>query len=217
MQVVYLKGSFRYVGGPTVGGGSGTGAAEGVPNMSREQCNGTWTPYNTVNYTLNPLGTCYPNAPKASAPAAQQAPANITVSVPTNVNTQVSPQISPNLIQQQQPTNSPVGAATSSTPQQTIPNNTTDAAYERFMEQLALRDQAIADLMGQQQPQQGPTSSGIITVPMSSPDEGDDTGSSVTIAPTNSQTYMKYGLIAALAIAAAIAYSSRNKSGKGKK
>ncbi len=54
------------------------------------------------------LGNCTIVTADTSAPAA-----NINVSVPTT--TTVSPQVSPNLIQQQQPTNSPVGATTSQT------------------------------------------------------------------------------------------------------
>lgn len=89
------------------------GIAYGISQKSCSAMGGQWQNANPNVPTFNPVGNCYYPDPVAAPPPAQQAP--VTVYVPTNVNTQVSPQISPNLIQQQQPTNSPVGASTAQT------------------------------------------------------------------------------------------------------
>lgn len=62
-------------------------------------------PYQHLSNPGEPVrfGCNFPPAGSRQAPA----PANISVNVPTN--TQVSPLISPQFIQQQQPTNSPIG------------------------------------------------------------------------------------------------------------
>ncbi len=190
---------------------TGLGEVTRTRNLTRAICenqfHGSFMPYNTVNATWDSLGDCMiMEAPK---PVAQPAPpAQISVNVPTNVNTQVSPQVSPNLIQQQQPTNSPVGAATTANPSQSTAG---EEIYQRLLDEIeAARRQTNAGAMDTLSAQQTPGPA-LLAVDRPATVDNSDNGSSVTIAPTNGQTYAKYGLIAALLIGGAILYSNRNK------
>lgn len=185
--------------------------------MSSKACaalGGQWQNANPNVPTFNPIGNCFTPDVAPAAPQQQAAPV-VTVTVPTNVNTNVSPQISPNLIQQQQPTNSPVSAGTTqtSTPQQgnstapivydpgTGPTNdpSTDAAM-----------QALYDLLAQQAAPQAPVYS-----------PAPSGGSSVSYIPEPSAPvaapvtdYSKY-LPYALAVAG-IAFFALNHKTQGK-
>lgn len=72
-------------------------------------------------------------------------PANITVTVPTTTSTTVSPQVSPQFIQQQQPTNSPIGVELQG------PREGADA--EALAEQERMRQAELLDLFRSMQPQ----------------------------------------------------------------
>jgi len=78
------------------------------PNFCQLQLKGSWSGSYSVNGQPN-MGICSYYEPDPVMQSQPSAPANITITVPTTTN--VSPQISPQFIQQQQPTNSPIGAA----------------------------------------------------------------------------------------------------------
>lgn len=96
----------------------GLGSITVIPRVDWTTCknmNGAFASDNPAKFAQGygegfASGTCTVITPETVSPT----PANITVNTATN--TQVSPQISPNLIQQQQPTNSPVSAGTVSSP-----------------------------------------------------------------------------------------------------
>lgn len=120
------------------------------PSFCQLQLKGSWSGSYSVNGQPN-MGICsYYEPDPASASSAPSAPANITITVPTTTN--VSPQISPQFIQQQQPTNSPVGAAL------TGPSSGAGDDYlSRAQEEETARQNAILDALKQmsaQSPQQ---------------------------------------------------------------
>lgn len=102
----------------------GLGTVTTIPNTDAATCSragGAWSqnpdirrndiPGQGAYWVSSQQGTCTIITPDAPPPSA---PANVTVN--TSTNTQVSPQISPNLIQQQQPKDSPITAGTVSAP-----------------------------------------------------------------------------------------------------
>ncbi len=113
------------------------------PSYCQLTLRGSWSGSYSVNGQPN-MGICTYTECFQDAPSAASAPANITVTVPTN--TTVSPQISPQFIQQQQPTNSPIGAAL------TGPTQGADSDYLRKLaDEETARQNAIIDALRTQQ------------------------------------------------------------------
>lgn len=161
--------------------------------------------------------------PTAAAPVASQP---VTITVPTTVQTQVSPQVSPVFIQQSNPQNSPVGAATSQqmpTTQSATPQTSVGAPDSSFYEYLkqnearaAEREQALFDLLAARNENvpttEAPPALGPATmIPV---DSGGDV-SQASLAPVDHS--LRNGLIvAAFGTLLAVAISKRNAKAKGR-
>lgn len=189
----------------------------------------TWVTYpacNAMGGTFSPvndgsLGECF--VKQADAPVQQaSAPANITVN--TSTNTQVSPVISPNLIQQQQPTNSPIGATTSGAPSQSAqspvsvaPATPPDTSLTDFLKQMEAdqmaRDKAAQDAQAKLlAAQNAAPAQQVSTQYVPAPDSGTPAPATTPVATQASsmQSYLPF-ILAGVGLLAVVAMKKKGK------